>query len=185
MKLGIRELLFVCVMLGLLGVSYFRIIVKRNVDRASLDADTAQMQEKLGRLQDATAGISDLSHKIDDLQKAITFFESKLPQAKEVDKILKEVWQLAEANSLTTKTIRTLKSERCANYSEQPITMSLSGDFNGFYAYLLQLEKLPRITRITQMNLQKIADSDGEMQAQMTLSIFFEPDTNTAVAAAN
>ena len=185
MKFGLRELLFVCVMLGLLGVSYFRIIVKRNEDRAALDADTAQMQEKLGRLQDATAGIDDLSRKIDDLQKAITFFESKLPQAKEVDKILKEVWQLAEANSLTTKTIRTLKSERCANYSEQPITMSLAGDFNGFYAFLLQLEKLPRITRITQMNLQKITDSDGEMQAQMTLSIFFEPDTNTAVATAN
>ena len=26
------------------------------------------------------------------------------------------------------------------------------------------------------MNLQKIADHDGEMQAQMTLNIFFEPD---------
>nr|MBA3273642.1 type 4a pilus biogenesis protein PilO [Chthoniobacterales bacterium] len=100
------------------------------------------------------------------------------------DKILKEVWQMAEANSLTTKTIRTLKSERCANYSEQPIQMSLSGDFNGYYEFLLQLEKLPRITRVTQMNLQKITSSDGEMQAQMTLSIFFEPDTN-AVASMN
>ena len=28
--------------------------------------------------------------------------------------------------------------------------MSLAGDFNGFYAFLLQLEKLPRITRVTQ-----------------------------------
>lgn len=182
MKFGIRELLFVCVMLGLLGVSYFRIIVKKNEERVALEADTAQMHEKLGRLQEATAGINDLSRKIDDLQKAITFFESKLPQAKEVDKILKEVWQMAETNSLTTKTIRTLKSERCANYSEQPIQMSLAGDFTGYYEFLLQLEKLPRITRVTQMNLQKITDNDGEMQAQMTLSIFFEPDTN-AVAS--
>jgi hypothetical protein len=30
------------------------------------------------------------------------------------------------------------------------------------------------------MNLQKINGHDGEMQAQMTLSIFFEPDTGTA-----
>jgi hypothetical protein len=41
---------------------------------------------------------------------------------------------------------------------------------------MLQLEKLPRITRIGQMNLQKINGHDGEMQAQLTVSIFFEPD---------
>ena len=62
-------------------------------------------------------------------------------------------------------------------YSEQPIEMSLSGDFNGFYEFLLQLEKLRRLTRVTQMDLTKITDRDGEMQAQMTLSIFFEPET--------
>ena len=130
-------------------------------------------------LKQATAGIDDLNRKIDELQQAINFFESKLPQEKEIDKILKEVSQMAEANSLQTKTIKTLKSERGANYSEQPIQMSLRGDFNGFYSFLLQLEKLPRITRVTQMNLQKINDRDGEMQAQMTLSIFFEPDTGS------
>lgn len=117
------------------------------------------------------------------MQQAITFFESKLPQEKEVDKILKEVWQMAEANSLQTRTIKTMKSERGASYSEQPIQMNLSGDFNGFYEFLLQLEKLPRITRVTQMKLEKISDRDGEMQAQMTLSIFFEPDTGRAAAA--
>ena len=30
------------------------------------------------------------------------------------------------------------------------------------------------------MNLQKINERDGEMQAQLTLSIFFEPDAGTA-----
>ena len=67
---------------------------------------------------------------------------------------------------------------------QQPIQLSLSGDFNGFYSFLLQLEKLQRITRVTDMTLQKINDHDGEMQAQLTLSIFFEPDTGT-VAGTN
>ena len=63
------------------------------------------------------------------------------------------------------------------------IELSLQGDFNGFYSFLLQLEKLQRITRVTQMNLQKINDRDGEMTAQMTLSIFFEPDTGGSTVA--
>jgi Tfp pilus assembly protein PilO len=66
------------------------------------------------------------------------------------------------------------------NYSELPIQMSLSGDFNGFYSFLLQLEKLPRITRVTQMKLEKINDHDGEATANITLSIFFEPDQQMA-----
>ena len=91
---------------------------------------------------------------------------------------------MADANSLQSKTVKSLKTERGQNYSEQSIQMSLSGDFNGFYSFLLQLEKLPRITRVTNMNLQKINDRDGEMQASMTMSIFFEPDANAAAAAA-
>ena len=99
-----------------------------------------------------------------------------------MDKILKEVWQMAEANSLQTKKVQTLRSDRQPSFSEQPIQLSLSGDFNGYYAFLLQLEKLPRLTRITDMKLEKISERDGEMTAQMTVSIFFEPDS---VASSN
>ena len=184
MKFGIREIIFVLVMLGLLGSTNYFVFSKSNKRKAERLADIRSRQTALSNLQQATAGIEDLNRKIDELQKAITFFESKLPQAKEVDKILKEVWQMAEANQLQTRTIKTMKSERGPSYSEQPIHMSLSGNFNGFYSFLLQLEKLPRITRVTQMQLQKISDREGEMQAQITLSIFFEPDTGS-VAGAN
>ena len=184
MKFGIREIIFVAVMLGLLASTNYFVFSKANKRKAERLADIRQRQTALSNLQQATAGIEDLNRKIDDLQKAITFFESKLPQEKEVDKILREVSQMAEANSLQTKSIKTLPAVPGPNYSEQPIQMNLSGDFNGYYSFLLQLEKLPRITRVTQMNLQKISDRDGEMQAGMTLSIFFEPD-NGSVAGAN
>jgi type IV pilus assembly protein PilO len=183
MKLGFRELIFLCVMVGLLACTYWFVFNKANERRQNLLTQIDEKQKALTNLKQATAGVQDLSRKISELQQAIDFFESKLPQEKEVDKILKEVWQMAEANSLRTKTVKTTRSERASNYSEQPIQMNLEGDFNGFYAFLLQLEKLPRITRVTQMNLQKISDRDGEMQAQVTLSIFFEPDTHNTNAS--
>jgi hypothetical protein len=43
--------------------------------------------------------------------------------------------------------------------------------------FLLQLEQLPRLTRVTRMDLKKINERDGSMEAQMTLNIFFEPET--------
>jgi type IV pilus assembly protein PilO len=185
MKFGIRELVLVSAMIGLLVCSYFFVFAKSTAKRQELCNEIAMKRTALMNLKQATAGIDDLGRKIEELQQAIRFFESKLPQEKEVDKILKEVWQMAEANALQTKTVKTLKSERGPNYSEQPIQMHLSGDFNGFYEFLLQLEKLPRITRVSQMKLEKIDERDGEMSGQLTLSIFFEPDASTATASVN
>src|SRR5688500_17300286 len=183
MRFGIRELIFVTLMIGLLASTWVFVFKKSSARREAKIGEIAQMDRALANLHQATAGIEDLNRKISELQKAIDFFASKLPQAKEMDKVLTEVSQMADANSLQSKTIKSLKTERGHSYSEQSIQMNLSGDFNGFYSFLLQLEKLPRITRVTNMNLQKINDRDGEMQAQMTMSIFFEPDAAKSNAA--
>jgi type IV pilus assembly protein PilO len=183
MKFGFRELLFFIVLLGFLAGTYFFVFAKANQKREALRLEILQKQQALADLQVSTAGIEDLNKRIKDLQEAIAYFESKLPQEKEFDKILEEVSNMASANSLQSKAVRTLKTERCATYSEQPIQIGLSGNFNGFYLFLQQLEKLPRITRITGMSLQKIQERDGDMQATMTLSIFFEPLGSTTTMA--
>lgn len=184
MKLGFREILFLAVMLGLFGCTYFMVFKKANARRADLRAEISKKQKSLADLKRSTSGIDDLARKIEELQQAIAFFESKLPKEKEIDDILESLSRLASANSLTTKTVKTLKPEAAANYREQPIQMSVSGDFNGFYAFLLQLEKLPRLTRVTQLKLDKIQDHDGEAQATITLSIFFEAARPEASVAA-
>jgi len=176
MKVGIREIIFLSIMLGLLAASFF-VFQKSTARRETLKQEILTRQKALMDLKQSTTGIEDLSRKIAELKQAITFFESKLPQEKEIDKILNEVSQMAEANALKTKTVKTLRSERAAGYSEQPIEIMLLGDFNGFYSFLLQLEKLPRITRVTNMALSKITDVEGVMSAKVTLSIFFEPET--------
>jgi len=185
MRFGIKELIFVLLMCGLVASSYIFVFKPAQEKRAMREKDINDRQKALADLKTATTGIGDLEKKIADLQQAIQFFESKLPQEKEIDKILQELWQMAESNSLHTKTIKTLKSERSGGYSEQPIQMSLSGDFHGFYSFLIQLEKLSRITRISQLKLDKITTKEGEMQAQMTMSIFFESDGASKVAGTN
>jgi type IV pilus assembly protein PilO len=180
MKLGAREFVFFTLLVGMLAGSWYFVFKRANDRREFLRAEIAQKETDLENLRKATAGIEDLGTKIGELQKAIAFFESKLPQEKEMDKILKEVWQMAQANNLECKTIKTLKPERQFSYSEQPIELTMSGEFAGFYNFLLQLEKLQRITRLHQMNLQKITSVDGQMSAKVTLSVFFEPDTQAA-----
>src|SRR5579864_9172388 len=129
---------------------------------AELAHEIEDRQRALADLERSTAGIDDINRKIKELQDAVQFFESKLPQEKEVETILAQVWKMAEANSLQARTIKSGKTERTANYSEQTIEMSLAGDFTGFYLFIQQLERLPRLTRISDMTLSKISDHDGQ-----------------------
>lgn len=183
MKLGLREIIFFMLMLGLLGSTWYFVLKRNNEKRLDAIQRIEKREKDLANLRVKTAGIEDFGTKLAELQKAIDFFNSKLPAEKEVDSVLKEVWQMAESNALQTRTVRQLPVQRAANYNEQPMQMTLSGDFNGFYAFLLQLEKMPRITRLTKMKLEKVNDRDGEMQAQLTLSIFFEPDAGVSASA--
>ena len=120
--------------------------------------------------------------------RAVKFFESKLPNEKEIDKVLQEVWRLAEANQLATKSIRTLErsGQNCfasgeGPHTEQPIAMQLEGDFMGFYSFLQAMENQPRIIRIHKLSLTKAERSgegkplpEGRMVAEFTVSVFFE-----------
>src|SRR5438874_3309207 len=186
MKFGIRELIFLNLMIGLVAAAYFFVFKPAFDKRQTLVNDTISKRSALANLRSSTAGIKDLGKRIDDLQQAITFFEGKLPKEQDMDEVLRKVTEGAKKNSLDTRTFKPGKKEQAASYCEMPIEIRLAGDFSGFYTFLLQLENLPRITRLTQMKLEKISERDGEMSASLTLSIFFVPDPSRgATAAAN
>ena len=176
MKLGIRELIFIAVMLGVLGSSYFFVLSKAAARRASLEADIDRKAKELSDVERARVGTDDLKKKIDELQQAIVFFENKLPQRDEVAKVLDDVTKLAVSNGLEQRTFRSGKIRRAVNCNEQPIELTLAGDFEGFYVYLQQLERFERLTRVSKMDLLKMNERDGAMEAKLTISIFFEPD---------
>jgi len=184
MKLGIRELLFFCVMVAVLASAYFFVFSKANARTEALQADTIAKQRALADLHSDTSGISDLKNKIEELQGAIQYFNGKLPPQREVDTILQQISQISQQAGLVTQTVRPDKSQTNANYSEEPIELSLTGSFEGFYVFLLDLEKLPRLTRLTQMKLNKLDDHEGQMTADLRLSIYFAPSMQDATSSA-
>ncbi len=114
MKFGIREIAFVVVMLGLLAAIYFLVWDKAQNKIVGMERKTEEKLKALGDLEKATSGVADVDKKVAELEEAIKFFEKKLLQERDIDQILKEVWQMAESNQLTTKTIKTMKSQRGA-----------------------------------------------------------------------
>lgn len=192
MRFGTRELLFVLVLLAMPVAGWWFVYKPANQQLAQARAEVLAKQAKLAQLATATRQMQDLGEEIDKLTKAVQVFEAKLPEEREVEVILKQVWQLAVKHGLKPRSVRADKTTKSARYTELPLKMVIAGDFDGFYSFLLDLERLSRITRIPQMqlvrmNIERLRQQaraakepenfrDGAMEATFTLSIFFESD---------
>ena len=92
----------------------------------------------------------------------------------ELENVLTDITVIAQKQSLTPKTIRTQKNKDNRGYIEQPLEMELEGNFQSYYAFLLELEKLDRITKIRELSLKKRNKFEGHTEARFVVSIFFQ-----------
>jgi len=154
-----RKLIFFILLVGLSYVAYAYMIKPAN--------------QSLNELEEATAAAKTLQAQLVELEEAIKFFESKLPPTSEVDTVLKDVTVIARKHGLASKKIRTKKRSINNGYVEQPLEMELDGGFNSYYSFLLELEKLDRITKIRKLDLKKKSTETGQTSAKFVMSIFF------------
>jgi type IV pilus assembly protein PilO len=174
---GFRKAVFFVLLLGVAVVGYQYMIKPANKHLADAKAKVQAKLDKLAEFEKATAAAEDLTKQLEQLQEAIKFFESKLPPTSEIHKVLEQVTVIAQKQGLKPKTIRTLKKQDNSGYVEQPLKMQLEGNFNSFYSFLLELEKLPRIMKVRELQLQKQTEDEGKIAADFIVSIFFQNET--------
>jgi len=185
MKFGLREIIFIALLMLIPVGAWWFVFRPQNAENAKMRAEIEVRQAKLRELNEAMGKIGDLKAQIDQLRGAIDFFQSKLPDEKEIDKIVQDIWRLAEENKLHAESIKSLTRSSKMTYlpadstqGEQPIAVSLQGDFMGLYSFLLALENRARIMRIRKMDIEGQDEGmTGIVDANFEMSIFFEQDS--------
>jgi Tfp pilus assembly protein PilO len=185
MKFGLRELLLILILLGVPVASFFLVFRPQNADITAARSEIAHKKSVLDKLREETSRSADLQKTNLEIADRIQKIESRLPSKKEVEAVVRQVSDLAVAAGLDPPQMKTLKSIKAATYMEQPLELSTEGEFGGFYEFVLKLEQLTRITRMTDLKLAKSAsknpeDEQGKMQATFTLSIYFQDDGVTS-----
>lgn len=174
MTSGFRQAIFTVLLLGVAAAGYQFMIKPANQDLAAARQALDGKRAKLGDFEEATAQAEDFNKQLGQLDEAIRFFESKLPSTSEIHTVLQDVTVIAQENGLHPKTIRTLQRKDNSGYVEQPMSMQLVGNFNSFYTFLLEMEKLPRIMKLRQLRLDKGRNQEGDVGADFIVSIFFQ-----------
>jgi len=177
MKNALQQIVLFILILGLAVVGYQFMIRPVNRNLAEQKERVKAKVSKLAEFEDATKVAEGLNKQLEQLQEAINFFESKLPPTSQIHKVLEQVTVIAQKQGLKPKTIKTLATKDNSGYVEQPMKMELEGDFTSFYAFLLELEKLPRIIKIRELKLAKETTDEGQVDADFIVSIFFQNKT--------
>lgn len=188
MRFGLRELIFLVVLLAVPVASWWYVFRPRNTEITQARVEIEIKQAKLDKLREVANRIDDIGLAIEQGREAVELIEAKLPNRDQVEDILANVWQLAKQNHLNLKSVKSEKPVPATLYMEQPLRVSMTGRFDGFYQFLLEMENLSRITRVPRMKLERITETGGLndakldtglMRAEFTLSIYFEQPTDS------
>ena len=174
MNSGLRHLIFFVLIIAMVYVSYAYMIKPANEHLVRQRVQMESSRAKLTELAKAKTASEDLTVHLEQMEKVIHEFESKLPPSSEIYTVLENVTLIAQRHGLVPKMIRTLKTASNQGYIEQPLEMELHGDFNSYYAFLLELERMDRITKIRQLELKKKSKFEGQTEAKFIMSIFFQ-----------
>lgn len=179
MKFGLRELVLLAVLLAVPVASYFFVFQPQNASIHRAQSEIDHKEQLLDQLRLETARSDDLRRANEEIQTRIADIEARLPSNKEVDRIVRQVSEVAIRAGLEPPAMKNAKPVEAAMYWEQPLEMTSRGDFKGFYRFLIELERLPRITRIPDMQLKRRPGENGRMDIEFTLSIYFQQDGST------
>ncbi len=176
MKLGSKEFALLLLLVAVPVSSWWLVFRPQNRQIMLAKQDLLHKQEMLSKLREETARNEDLARVNEQLKVNIATIEQRLPTTKEVDSIVRQVSDLAVQCGLDSPQLKSAKPVKTALYMEQPLELETSGDFKGFYQFMLRLEQLQRITRVPDMTLKRHDKENGKLHANFTLSIYFQDE---------
>jgi len=174
MAFGAGRLLLVLTLVGVPVSSYWLVFRPRNADIVRAESEIAHRKELLGKLQEETRRNTDLQRANEEITKSVEAIEARLPNTKELDSIVRQISDLAVEAGLEAPGLKSAKPVKAALYMEQPLEITMNGDFKKFYDFMIRLEQLPRITRVPDMKIKRMDQGDGNTTAEFTLSIYFQ-----------
>ncbi|MFP4355763.1 MAG: type 4a pilus biogenesis protein PilO [Phycisphaerae bacterium] len=160
MKPGLRELVFFLLLLGIPAATWWFVFKPNEAKAAQMEKDINAKAHNLEQVSKASANIEKLEAEIKTLASAMEYFRGKLPNQRQIPAILQEISVLVEQNELKLVSISPVASSAVIkyaqddHYAEQAIEVKLQGDYMAFYAFLQDLETLPRITRIQKLTIE-------------------------------
>lgn len=154
------------------------VLVRRSLaaERTSIDARIAEARQILDKEDALHTEHSHLEHRLSDLERRTGELLARIPETPREAEFLAQLSGLAGESQLAIRSYRPDSPVESERYQRLDIELVAEGTFTSLCRFLEGLESLPRLSRLTHLEVESASAEDGTYPVTMTLRIFFAPE---------
>ena len=169
-------------LLLLLGYFYWFYLLQPAVEKkAKLDEDLENISRRIATSQRVVGQIEQHKKEIARLEKSLQTILAKLPEQKEIPRLLTSVSEAGRDAGLDFVLFKPMASVSKEFYAEIPVKIEVEGEYNNIAVFFDSVANLPRIVNITDVGIKREGKSSGEniLHADCSMKIYmFLEETN-------
>ena len=166
----------VVVVLGLYG--YF-LIYPMWEDKGKLEGDLEKLQGDLRQKQLIAANRPKLEKEIKDLEAKLEQVLVRLPEEKDIPRLLTQVNTLGQQSGLEFLLFRPVVPVRKGFYAEVPIDVRVEGQYHTVAGFLDKVSKLERIVNVSDFKITPLSLQAQQQKADRTIVVDMKATTFT------
>ena len=169
-------------LIGLLGggiiVGYvYLLMMPLWAEKGKLEGDLEKLRNDLALKKNIAANRPKLEQEIKGLEKQLEVALVKLPEEKEIPKLLTQVNTLGQQSGLEFQLFRPAAPIKRGFYAEVPIDIRVQGEYHTLGGFLDRVSKLERIVNVADLRISPLAVQ--QQRAGRTITADFKATTFT------
>jgi Tfp pilus assembly protein PilO len=144
--------------------------------KSRLDDLHLQIQSKgreLDQNQNKALNLPLLALEVQELDTRVRDYDRQFPKQANVGEFVREVTQVSQQLTLRDWKYQVLPPRRGDAYFELPITMNFQGEFLNVAAFLGEVERLQRLTRVRRLAIKSKNTPTGMVEVEISLNIYY------------
>lgn len=172
-----RYLLLGVIGVGIVAAYVYLLMLPLWESKGRLEADLQKIQADLEQKRMIAANLPKLEAEIKELEKQLEAALVKLPEEKEIPKLLTQVNTLGLQGGLEFLLFRPTAPVKKGFYAEVPIDIRVEGEYHTLGAFLDRVSKLERIVNVADLRVNPL--SAQKQQSGRTISADLKATTFT------
>jgi Tfp pilus assembly protein PilO len=142
---------------------------------ARLDGQIAAAERELESNQARTQIRPIVEQKVNESRRKLERFDQRLPRQQDLGQFIGDITHLSQRSALRRWSTQTHVPRPSDDrlLSELPIELHFEGEFPGVFAFLRQMEQMPRLTRVRDLQVKSKPNTPGEVEVQVSLAIYY------------
>ena len=142
---------------GVLGVYLYLLMIPLWEQKGKLEGELQKLQADLAQKRSIAANRVKLEAEIKELEKQLAAALVKLPEEKDIPKLLTQVNTLGQQSGLEFQLFRPGTPARKGFYAEVPIDIRVEGQYHSLGGFLDRVSKLERIVNVADLKIAPLS----------------------------